>query len=215
MNAKEEEAATKKSEDLKQDRMIKFQGEEVERLIAEMEVVFKFKTAEAADAEIKRCQENSNEQSNSAVELSLNMQGLMKGDINLRDEIKINKLHARYNDVVIMKNAYTKEHEVLKRDLDKKNTFEVSKLNIKLMKFKGYDSADDIYTFSVNQPQRDYVATVFFQELNIILVSIRMIGFDEIFIRLRSHKVAFHTDVAKMYNAVKLNQDDWCFQRKN
>ena len=35
----------------------------------------------------------------------------------------------------------------------------------------------------------------------------------EVFIRWRSHKIGFHTDVAKMYNSVKLHQEDWCYQR--
>ena len=28
-----------------------------------------------------------------------------------------------------------------------------------------------------------------------------------------SHKFAFHTDVQKMYHAVKLREEDWCLQR--
>ena len=35
----------------------------------------------------------------------------------------------------------------------------------------------------------------------------------EIFIRWRSHQVGFHTDIQKMYNCVKLDQNYWCFQR--
>ena len=35
----------------------------------------------------------------------------------------------------------------------------------------------------------------------------------EIVIRWMTHKVAFHTDVQKMYNSVKLKEEDWCFQR--
>ena len=35
----------------------------------------------------------------------------------------------------------------------------------------------------------------------------------EIFLRWRSHKYAFHTDIQKMYNSVKLQEEDWCFQR--
>ena len=35
----------------------------------------------------------------------------------------------------------------------------------------------------------------------------------EVFIRWRSHKIAFHTDVAKMYNSIKLDTKDWCYQR--
>ena len=35
----------------------------------------------------------------------------------------------------------------------------------------------------------------------------------EIFLRWRTHKIAFHNDIQKMYNKVKLQQQDWCFQR--
>ena len=35
----------------------------------------------------------------------------------------------------------------------------------------------------------------------------------EIFIRWRSNKYVYHTDIQKMYNAVKLIDDHWCFQR--
>jgi len=35
----------------------------------------------------------------------------------------------------------------------------------------------------------------------------------EIVIRWYTHKIAFHTDVTKMYNTIKLKEDNWCFQR--
>ena len=35
----------------------------------------------------------------------------------------------------------------------------------------------------------------------------------EIFIRWRTYISAFHTDVQKMYNSVKLEENDWCLQR--
>ena len=35
----------------------------------------------------------------------------------------------------------------------------------------------------------------------------------EIFIRWSMHKVAIHTDIRKMYNTVKLREEDWCLQR--
>ena len=35
----------------------------------------------------------------------------------------------------------------------------------------------------------------------------------EVFIRWRTHQIGFHTDVAKMYNSVKLHPNDWCLQR--
>ncbi|XP_066924707.1 uncharacterized protein [Clytia hemisphaerica] len=35
----------------------------------------------------------------------------------------------------------------------------------------------------------------------------------EIFLRWRGHKVGIHTDVAKMYNTIQLDQTHWCLQR--
>ena len=35
----------------------------------------------------------------------------------------------------------------------------------------------------------------------------------EILIRWMSHKIAFHTDIQKMYNSVQLLEEDWCLQR--
>ena len=35
----------------------------------------------------------------------------------------------------------------------------------------------------------------------------------EIVIRWSAYKFAFHTDVQKMYNTVRLREEDWCFQR--
>ena len=35
----------------------------------------------------------------------------------------------------------------------------------------------------------------------------------EVFLRWRSNNFAFHTDIRKMYNTIKLLPNDWCFQR--
>ena len=35
----------------------------------------------------------------------------------------------------------------------------------------------------------------------------------DIFIRMFTHRVAFYTDVCKMYNFIKLKEQDWCYQR--
>ena len=34
----------------------------------------------------------------------------------------------------------------------------------------------------------------------------------EVVIRWMSHKYAFHTDIQKIYNTIKLVEDDWCYQ---
>ena len=51
--------------------------------------------------------------------------------------------------------------------------------------------------------------------LNDILVKGRnnMNKLVEIFIRWTTHAAALHTDVQKMYNTVKLQEEDWCLQR--
>ena len=36
----------------------------------------------------------------------------------------------------------------------------------------------------------------------------------EIVIRWSIHKIGYHTDIKKMYNSVKLVEDDWCLQRR-
>ena len=35
----------------------------------------------------------------------------------------------------------------------------------------------------------------------------------EIVIRWSIHKIGYHTDIKKMYNSVKLVEDDWCLHR--
>ena len=35
----------------------------------------------------------------------------------------------------------------------------------------------------------------------------------EIVLRWMTHLVAFHTDIQKMYNSIKLRQEDWCYRR--
>ena len=35
----------------------------------------------------------------------------------------------------------------------------------------------------------------------------------EIVIRWSIHKIGYHTDIKKMYNSLKLVEDDWCLQR--
>ena len=35
----------------------------------------------------------------------------------------------------------------------------------------------------------------------------------EIFLKWMTHQVAFHTDIQKMYNSIKLRQEEWCYQR--
>ena len=142
------ESSSKKNDELKQERMVKFQVDETKRLNAELRSIFTFQLSEASDAEIKRRQENLRLPNNLARDLCKKMENIMKGEID-DYETNLEEINSNYSEVMELKNSYMKqlESEVSTRDLDKKATFEVSKLNIKLSKFKGYDSFDDIYTF--------------------------------------------------------------------
>ena len=51
------------------------------------------------------------------------------------------------------------------------------------------------------------------QSLNDILAKGHNNKLLEIFLRWRGYRVAFHTNVQKMYDSVKLKESDWCLQR--
>ena len=64
-------------------------------------------------------------------------------------EIVIYELSKSYKDLIQDNKLYTfnVEKEVESRELNKLETFNALCLNIKLPKYKGYDSAIDIFTF--------------------------------------------------------------------
>ena len=66
------------------------------------------------------------------------------------DEVRDKKKN--YEALLTLKDEYNSrlQKEVKDRQIDEKKAFNKSKLNIKLPKFKGYDSSQDIYTFQSN-----------------------------------------------------------------
>ena len=64
-----------------------------------------------------------------------------------QDDVK--QLNKRYDELCKLKFTYVNaiQHEIEQREVNKEQKFRSSKLNIKLNKFKGYDSPTDIYTF--------------------------------------------------------------------
>ena len=64
-------------------------------------------------------------------------------------EIVINELSKSYKNLIRDKelHIFNVEKEVESREVHKLETFKASCLNIKLLKFKGYDSPMDIFTF--------------------------------------------------------------------
>lgn len=64
-------------------------------------------------------------------------------------EAKVEEITWRYHEVCDLKHKYVirLQDEVEKKEEAKQQHFQSSKLNIKLQKFKGYESSVDLYTF--------------------------------------------------------------------
>ena len=64
-------------------------------------------------------------------------------------DLHINSMSDQYNNLVQNKESYEKfvQNEIREREISKEKSFQITSLNIKLSKFKGYDSEMDIYTF--------------------------------------------------------------------
>ena len=68
---------------------------------------------------------------------------------DLEQEEAIRKITADYQHLITRKNEYCTfiKEECSRRKLSKEESFKTSNLNIKLQKFRGYESSADIYTF--------------------------------------------------------------------
>ena len=75
-------------------------------------------------------------------------------------EETIEKMKNEYDQLIKEKELYEKfiQREISERELDKEKSFQISSLNIKLQKFKNYDSEMDIYTFQ-SEFEKLYVKT--------------------------------------------------------
>ena len=64
-------------------------------------------------------------------------------------EIEVTQIKTKYKALVTSKDLYVLklDKEVQEREIEKRKSFDSSNLNIKLAKFKGYNSPLDIYTF--------------------------------------------------------------------
>ena len=65
----------------------------------------------------------------------------------IQDEV--DEMTTRYDHITALVHEYTNavKKEILDQEMEKESLFKESKLNIKLGKYKGYDSVNDLYTF--------------------------------------------------------------------
>ena len=132
----------------KSNRMIKLQflNEEINRTISTLENAFSKELTSMSDDEIMKKKRELNEQNKVLQTVPKTIEIL----IDSRDaESTINEIRRRYDNLIMLKTTYSQklEDEVSHREIEKHKEFNMSSINIKLGKFKGYESCLDIYTF--------------------------------------------------------------------
>ena len=130
------------------ERKVTFLVSEVDQSITTLIDEFDVTLSDKTDEEIKRRKNEIPEKLKLTQDVSSMLKEIMEcpnpnkaGDIEL--------LCKRYEKLVLIKNVYTSNvnEEMKIREVDKKKEFNASLLNIKLSKYKGYESKHDIYTF--------------------------------------------------------------------
>ena len=124
-----------------------FLMEEVSRKITTLQNDFMLADDES-DEEIRRRKSELVEKDKQLETLSSTMKEVFQSS-NEKLFPSVDKLCTRYEILLNLKTVYAKRvnDEMKEREVDKKKAFNTSILNIKLQKFKGYDSDFDIYTF--------------------------------------------------------------------
>ena len=129
---------------------IKFQAEEVARLIDDLMQIFGGDSRDESDESIKK-KRNQLESYNKEVRKIGEKIHLLMKDKSKDEQVNIllNDAKKRYVQLLTSKDQFVKElnQECEMRELDKNEKFQISSLNIKLAKFKGYESTNDIFTF--------------------------------------------------------------------
>ena len=112
---------------------------------------FKIKPDEIEDEHLLKMKNEIKENNNKMDRLLLRIKDLssLTQAWDLEQEEAIRKITADYLHLITQKNEYCTfiKEECSIRELSKEESFKTSNLNIKLQKFKGYESSADIYTF--------------------------------------------------------------------
>ena len=112
---------------------------------------FKIKPDEIEDEHLLQMKNEIKENNNKMDRLSSRIKDLLSltQAWDLEQEEAIRKITADYQHPVTRKNEYCTfvKEECSRREQSKEESFKTSNLNIKLQKFRGYESSADIYTF--------------------------------------------------------------------
>ena len=144
-------------------RAAEFLVTEVFRLISELHTEFsKDRNNEVSNEEIARRKDNLSSNLVKLNQLSITFQRCLETIPESYDqkEETIEKMKSEYEQLIKEKELHEKfvQEEAIERELDKEKTFQISSVNIKLEKFKDYDSEIDIYSFQ-SEFEKLYVKT--------------------------------------------------------
>ena len=149
---KEVRPVDKSTQDAQQNKLVSnFLMKEVKGTIATLKEVFDKKPAEFNYDELVLAERNISANQQSMNNLSKQMEKILLSQHNFpNDEIKT--VTKSYDALVVSKSTYVTNLEATLRDQEiaKEQKFQSSKLNIKLTKFKGYDSSSDFYSFKTD-----------------------------------------------------------------
>ena len=129
---------------------LEFQADEVKRMMKDLEHVYDVEFNSLSDSEVKRRKTEINAHNKEIRKIGEKIHSILHDsldDVMMRQVA--NNLRSRYEKTLSLKMCYVKELDQISsdREVDKHDLFQVSSLNIKLQKFKGYETSMDIYTF--------------------------------------------------------------------
>ena len=126
-------------------KQVKFILQDVSRCMDEVEREVKINVQELEDDEITRRKQDFSDVTKKVYNLSKRIPDII-GKLSENDVDDITK---RYEVIISLSAKYEQDLKkmILEREIEKESLFKERKLNIKLGKFKGYDSAQDIYSF--------------------------------------------------------------------
>ena len=136
---------------IKKNEACQFQIKEINQLMKKLNEEFNIKPDEIEDEHLLEMKSEIKENNNKMDRLSSRIKDLLSltQAWDLEQEEAIRKICADYQYLITRKNEYCTfiKEECSRRELSKEESFKTSNLNIKLQKFRGYESSADIYTF--------------------------------------------------------------------
>ena len=143
---REEEDTEKRMVIQAKENTVKFLNGEVQRIISSLESVFGADVTGEVDDEIPRRKAELPDHLNEMQILTKTIKDMKMDSTGIEDNYM---LDSRYEHLIQLKSTYVTmlNEEITQREIEKQKNFNKSALNIKLAKFKGYDSNYDIYTF--------------------------------------------------------------------